>query len=172
MQRTKTAGGYIRIALLGIAIVVIAVVALILIHHKHDTSASSKQATNLQSYCVGQTFANGSSGHCVSDIQTIINYMEHSGLTQCPFVNGAKITVDSTYDADTITQVNAVQRWASCYAKQEGFTSNVPQNGTVGKATWGELCTYGYTDPMRSEATKTGTTIAAGKDAGCERLQS
>ena len=98
--------------------------------------------------------------------------MEHSGLTQCPFTGGAELTVNATYDADTAAQVKSVQQWASCYAKQEGFTSNVGQTGTVDRNTWGELCTYGYTDPLHSSATGASATIAAGKDAGCAELQS
>lgn len=171
MQRKETAGGYIRTTLFVAVLVIAAAAILAFIHHKRTTGAAKAQVADLSSYCVGRMFNIGSSGHCVSDIQTIVNYMEHSGLTQCPFADGAELTVDGTYDAETSAQVKSVQQWASCYAKQEGFSSNVPQTGAVEKTTWDELCTYGYTDPLHSSATKAGTTIAAGKDAGCSQLQ-
>lgn len=170
MQREETAKGRKPITLLIAVVIILLIATLVLLYRNRDTNKMNTRIADLHSYCVGQTFSNGSSGHCVTDIQTIANYMEHSGLTQCPFVGGAQLTVNGTYDLNTVAQVHAVQEWASCYAKQEGFTSNVPQDGTVGKNTWSELCTYGYTDPLRSAATKAGATIAAGKDAGCEQL--
>ena len=97
--------------------------------------------------------------------------MEHSGLTECPFPGGATLPVNGVYDTATARQVLAVQHWASCYAIQEGFTSNIKQTGNVDKTTWSELCTYGYTDPQHSHASGAAATIAAGTDAGCAQLQ-
>jgi hypothetical protein len=169
-RHRRAASGLLQISLVVAAVLAIATLIFILIVHKRVISSKDSSETAVSSYCVGKAFTPGSSGRCVSDIQTIINYMEHSGLTECPFVGGTALTINGTYDTATTLQVKAVQTWANCYAKQEGFTSHVPQTGIVGKATWGELCTYGYTDPVHSSAAEAGTTITAGKDAGCAHL--
>jgi hypothetical protein len=165
MQRPNRTWIYAGIAVLLIA----AAISFFFLHRTHKVQ---KSIAKLNGYCVGTTLNSSSSGHCVSDAQTIINYMENSGLTQCEFVNSAKLTVDGTYDTATATQVKSIQTWANCYAAQEGFTSNVKETGSVDRPTWGELCTYGYTDPMHSAASGAGDAIAAGKDAGCTQLPS
>jgi hypothetical protein len=154
----------------GVAVFLIAVAISFFFFHR--THKVEKSIAKLTGYCVGADLTSGSSGHCVSDVQTIINYMEHSGLTQCEFVGGANLTINGNYDTTTSAQVKSVQDWADCYATQEGFTSNVKDTGVVDRPTWGELCTYGYTDPIHSSASGAGGTIAAGKDAGCAQLPS
>jgi len=155
--------------LIASTVVVIAiVVGFLLWHHQTHTSAARKAA--LSAYCVGQTFTTNDTGHCVSDIQTLVNYMEDSGLTECSFTDGAKLDITGTYDAATATQVQSIQNWAVCYAKQEGFASNVHPSSTVDRATWGELCTFSYIDPIRNSATDAGASIAAGSNAGCAQL--
>lgn len=172
MQQARKTGGYIELILIVIAAFIVLGLGLIYLdRHYYSKTGAPSGAKDLSSYCVGKTFAAGSSGHCVSDIQTLINYMENSGLTQCPFQGSAPLTVSGTFDSATATQVKSVQGWAICYATQEGFMTNVIQNSTVDKITWGELCTYGYTNPSRSGATGAATSIAAGKDAGCAQLQ-
>jgi hypothetical protein len=169
MQRSSVLGVSVKALIIAIVFIVVGASAFMLLDHKH-TDTVKAQNTLLSSYCVGQSYTTGSSGHCVDDIQTLVNYMEHSGLTECPFDGGATLTVNSSYDGDTTTQVKSVQGWSECYAKQEGFTSNVKQTGTVDKVTWGLLCTYGYTDPLHTTASGASEAIAAGKDAGCGEL--
>jgi len=151
------------------ALVIVGVGAFLLLDHKHTEKVKANN-TILSNYCVGQTLSVGSSGHCVDDVQTLVNYMEHSGLTECTFDNGATIAVDGTFASSTATQVKSAQEWSECYAKQEGFTSNVKTTDNVDKSTWGLLCTYGYSDPLHTTAAGAATAIAAGKDAGCGEL--
>jgi peptidoglycan hydrolase-like protein with peptidoglycan-binding domain len=171
MRRTQQrSGGYIQIVLVALAVIVIGVVVLVFLNRNHGTTKPIASASTLSSHCVGQTFTPGSSGHCVSDIQTLLNYVEHSGLTECPFTGGATLTVSGTYDTATASQVRSVQGWSDCYAKQEGFTSNVKVTGNVDTATWGELCAYGYIDPLHTSASGASAAIASGKDADCAAL--
>jgi hypothetical protein len=173
MQQARKTGGYIELIIVVVIVFIVLGLGLIYLDRHYYSKTNTPSGTkDLSSYCVGKTFASGASGNCVSDIQTLINYMENSGLTQCPFDGGAPLTVNGTFDSITTAQVKSVQGWASCYATQEGFTTNVIQNGTVDKTTWGELCTYGYTNPSHSGASGATSAIAAGKDAGCAQLQS
>lgn len=148
----------------------VAVACVGLFYHKHTTAKTATHNAEMSKYCIGQNFSTGSSGNCVSDIQTLTNYMEHSGLTECTFDGGATLTVSGNYDQTTADQVKTVQKWSQCYATQEGFKSNVNQTGSVDRPTWGELCTFGYTDPSQSKAADAAASIAAGNDAGCAQL--
>jgi len=163
----RQSGGYIQIVLIVLVAVVVGVVIFVFLSRNHSTNTPSSYVSTPSSECVGQTFTSGSNGHCVSDIQTLVNYMEHSGLTECPFTGGATLAISGTYDTATSSQVRSVQEWSDCYAKQEGFTSNVVATGNIDKATWGELCAYSYTDPLHTSASDASAAIAAGKDAGC-----
>lgn len=170
MQQKRSSGGYVHLIALAVAAIVIVIIALVMLNIHRHAAAPGKQSSNLTG-CVSQTFGSGSSGHCVGDIQTLVNYMEHSGLTECQFDGGAQLVLSSVYDNATVVQVKSVQGWSDCYAKQEGFTSNVQQTGTVDRVTWGELCTYGYTNPSRTGAAGSASSVAAGKDAGCAQMQ-
>ena len=171
MRRTQQrSGGYIQIVLIALAVIVIGAVLLVFLSRNHSAAKPSSSASTLSGQCVGQTFTSGSGGHCVSDIQTLVNYMEHSGLTECPFTGGATLVVSGSYDTATASQIRSVQGWSDCYAKQEGFTSNVIVTGNVDKATWGELCAYSYADPLHTSASGASAAIAAGKDADCAAL--
>lgn len=171
MRQKRMPFGYVRLVLLLVVAAAIIIVTFVLLNVHHRVAAPAKQTVSLSSYCVGQTVKTGDSGHCAADIQTMINYMEHSGLTQCPFEGGKQLPVTNEYDTATAAQVQSIQGWANCYAKQEGFTTNVRQTGSVDRTTWSELCTYGYTNPLRSGANGASDSIAAGKDAGCAPLQ-
>jgi hypothetical protein len=168
----RNSDGYVQILFIGIVVVVLIGLIALLVSHDRSTSATNQtnSSASISSGCVSKQFSTGSTGHCVSDIQTLVNYTEHSGLTECPFSNGATLIVNGSYDSLTSTQVRSIQQWSDCYAEQEGFTSDVMQTGTVDKATWGELCTYGYTDPLHTSAKGATTVEAAGKDAGCQSL--
>jgi hypothetical protein len=170
MEHTSSLSTPVKALIAIVILIIVGAGAFLLFKHK-PTDTVNTQNTSLSNYCVGHTYATGSSGHCVSDIQTLVNYMEHSGLTECPFDGGAELAVTGTFDSTTAAQVKSIQGWSGCYAKQEGFTSNVTETSQVDKSTWGLLCTYGYTDPSHTAATGASGAIAAGKDAGCGKLQ-
>lgn len=157
------------------ALIIVAVAVTLLFHHKQTATQSPKQTANLSNYCVGQTFAAGDSGHCVQDIQVLAGYIHaHMNLLpSCDYATSStanNIQTTGTYDSSDTGVVSNLQSWAQCYAKQEGFTTNVSTSGKVDKQTWGELCTYGYSDPIHSHVTGANDSIAAGKDAGCAEL--
>ena len=171
----RNSDGYIKHLIAGTTAIVIVGLIVLLVSHGRSLMNMTQQPAGSASKsvgCVTEQFSAGKTGHCVSDIQTLVNYMEHSGLTECPFTNGSSHVVNGSYDSSTSRQVRSVQQWSDCYAKQEGFTSDVSQTGTVDKATWGELCTYGYTDPMHTSTKGASTVEAAGKDAGCQSVES
>lgn len=156
---------------LGAVIAVVLVVGIgALFFHKHTVKKAAAHTAEMSHYCIGQQFAAGASGPCVSDVQMLVNYMEHSGLTECPFEGSATLTVSGVYDQATAAQVTSIQKWSDCYAQQEGFKSNVKQTGDIDQATWGELCTFGYTDPKQRADTNATASIAAGNNAGCAQL--
>lgn len=131
----------------------------------------SSTKTSTVSGCRAQTFAMGASGSCVKDIQTMTNYMETAGLTECHFTGGQTLQVTGTYDTQTATQVKVVQNWANCYYAQEGLSMRVTANSSVDSSTWTELCDFAYTSPKQSNAATspyTSASIAAGKDAHCQ----
>jgi len=170
MERSNGLTTTMKALIISAIIVVIGAGAFFIFnHHKATTDNTGSVASG--NYCAGRTFTSGSSGNCISDIQTLVNYMEHSGLTECPFTGGATLTVSGTFDSATATQVKSIQGWSECYARQEGFTSNVKQTSQVDMPTWGLLCTYSYTDPLHTAATGASEAITAGKDAGCAQLQ-
>lgn len=149
-----------------IFVILAVAVAGILYSRRHATKPASTR-----SGCVTQTQTIGSSGSCVADVQNMINYIETSGLNECPFVNGKTLTVTGTYDTKTSQQVKVVQTWTNCYNKQEGSNQTVAVTGNVDVSTWTMLCSYGYkfakqsqssTSPYRTAA------INAGKAAGCQ----
>jgi hypothetical protein len=150
--------------------VVVLLTGAVLFFHKHTAAKAAANTNEISKYCVGQNFTAGSSGFCVTDIQILANYMEHSGLSECPFNDSSVMTVTGTYDQTTADHIKSIQKWSECYAAQEGFKSNVQQTGSVDQPTWGELCTFGYTDPKQRSASDATTAIAAGNNAGCAVL--
>ena len=144
MRHGSRNSGYVKILILVVIAIVVAIAVLLFLNRNHSAAKTAQQPADLSSYCVGQTFAQGNSGHCVRDVQTLINYMEHSGLTECPFNAGATLAASGTYDNATMAQVRSVQQWSSCYARQEGFTSNVRQTGEVDRATGRALYLWLY----------------------------
>ncbi len=161
----------IQIVIAIVCTVAIVTVSIVLTRHNQAASQQTKtHSTTLGNACVGRAFTVGDSGQCVRDAQLLVNYMEHSGLTECPFHNGATLVITGAYSQKTATQVRAVQQWSSCYAKQEGFTSAIKQSGRIDKLTWRELCTYSYTDPLHRGAANASAAIAAGRNAGCANL--
>ena len=120
--------------------------------------------------CTARQFDVGSSGTCVNDIQTMINYMETSGLNECPFVGAQRLPINGTYDSATKVQVSTVQTWINCYSKQEGSQTSVSVTGKVDSATWHLFCSYAYQFPSQSNSSVSPfrqASIAAGKNAGC-----
>lgn len=120
--------------------------------------------------CVAHQFGLGGSGNCVSDIQTLINFIETDGLTMCPFDGSGTLQINGNFDSPTQEQVKVFQAWVNCYNKQEGIPSTLATNGLVNSSTWSELCTYGYQYPKQSNSSTSPflkQSIAAGKNAGC-----
>lgn len=123
--------------------------------------------------CVARVFSEGSSGHCVSDIQTLINAMKTGGYTECSFQDAASLPVSGSFSESTKTQVESVQKWFNCYTSQEGQQGRVAVSGQVNRSTWGELCSYGYLDPQRSSNHTSpfySRALIAGRDADCSSI--
>lgn len=159
---------------IGFVVLVLLAVGVVysLVHKKAaSTSARTTSGAVAGSGCVARQFTVGSTGNCVSDIQTMVNYIETAGLIECPFPGAAQNPASGTYDAATQTQVKIVQSWVNCYNKEEGVTTAINADGNVGASTWPELCTYGYKFPALAKQSTSPyfqQTLAAGKDAGCQ----
>lgn len=151
----------------GYILVAVVILAAVLVFTR-QAAAPTKPAGG--DSCTAKQFAPGSSGNCVSDIQTMINFMETDGLTQCPFTGSSSLSVSGSYDASTQNQVKVVQSWLNCYNRQEGESGSVSVNGVVGSATWSGLCTYAFQYPSQANQSVSPylkLSIAAGKNAGC-----
>ena len=166
----KRQTGYAMVVVL--AVVGVLVVGFIgyrlLSANKGSTSATT--SSSAKTGCVAQTVKVSDSGHCVSDVQNLVNMMETSSLPNCPFPNVARLTVSGTYDSATQTQVSAAQTWVNCYNKEEGNSSTLPTDGTTDPATWSQLCVYGYRLPGQAGQSSSpyfSAAQASGKDAGC-----
>jgi hypothetical protein len=163
-QTTKliTTAGFVCVVLLAVGVVYTLV-------HKRSTNLTPKTATSGIG-CVAKQLAAGSTGNCVNDVQTMVNYIETAGLTECPFPGAQKLPVTGSYDAATQAQVKVAQAWINCYNKEEGITTAINADGNVGSSTWPELCTYAYKFPKlanQSTSPYFQQSLAAGKDAGC-----
>ena len=159
--------------IVGVAILVIIAAALVILAGRHKSSQIGPVTAGTK--CLSRQFAVGSSGDCVRDIQTMVNFMETDGLTQCPFPGAASLPVDGHYDTQTAAQVTVVQKWLTCFDKEEGITPPQFTAGTVTDTTWSELCTYAYAYPSRNNDTRSpyhSQTLVAGRDAGCADLAS
>jgi hypothetical protein len=133
---------------------------------------SAKTAAALTG-CVTRTLAQGSSGSCVKDVQTFVNFVETDDLSECPFTGGKTINESGMFDSSTARQVAIVQTWLNCYNRQEGEAAVVNSNGIVAPATWSQLCNYAYRFPSQSSSRVSPyakASIAAGKNAGCAEL--
>jgi hypothetical protein len=134
--------------------------------HKQDSTTTSAALSG----CRAETIGLGASSNCVKDIQTMTDYMETSGLTECQFTGGHVVPITGTYDAATEAQVKVVQNWANCYYEQEGINQSVTTSGSVDNGTWTELCNYAYNSPKQSGenvSSYTKASIAAGENAHC-----
>lgn len=146
------------------AVVVLAAIDGYLLARPH----AQRQSTTAS--CLSEQLRAGSTGNCVKDAQTMVDFVETDSLNECPFAGGKTIQPSGTYDAATAAQIKVVQTWLNCYNKQEGGNDMLPTDGVISHATWAALCTYGYQYPHQSQ---TGSspyfrqTIAAGKNAGC-----
>lgn len=155
----------ISYAVLGILILAVGVTIIILLTKR----TSPLQLTSGNS-CKNQQLSVGSLGSCVSDLQTMVDFMETDGLNQCPFTGSSVLATDGSYDASTEEQVKVVQTWFDCYSEQEGLPATVIANGTTTTSTWSELCIYAYSYPSKSGSSPSSylkSSIAAGKNAGC-----
>lgn len=150
-------------------LVIIVIVAIsITIFFINRRSNQTKQTT--QSTCTSKQFSLGSSGDCISDIQTMVDFIESDSLTQCPFPGAKALSINGSYDENTQTQVKVIQTWLNCYNKQEGSPVTINVDGSVGTTTWPELCTYAYLFPKQSNESTSPyfkPSLVAGKRAGC-----
>lgn len=134
---------------------------------KHFSSPTKKLPNNA---CINQPLRPSSGGNCVSDAQTMVDFMESDGLNQCPFIGANPLAINGSFDANTAQQVKVVQTWLNCYNHQEGQTATIPVNGDITSPTWSSLCTYAYQYPSQSNQSSSPylkQSIAAGKNAGC-----
>jgi hypothetical protein len=172
MHKRQAGSMAIVVILAVVGLVVVGFVGYRLLTANKGTSydMSSSSSANAKSGCVAQSLQVGASGHCVSDVQNLVNLMETGGLIQCPFPRAARLTVNGAYDSATQTQVAAVQSWVNCYNKEEGNTATIPTDGKVDPATWSQMCVYGYRLPKQAGQSTSPyykDAQAAGQDAGC-----
>ncbi len=152
-----------------LVVIIICAVAIFIVNR----TPSQATTTTHYSGCVAQQLEAGSSGACVSDVQTMVDFMESDGLTECKFTGSAELPINGTYNAATKTQVQVVEQWENCYNKQEGSTVTIGTSGNVTTATWSELCTYAYHYPAQTSSSLSSyrqASLAAGKNAGCPEL--
>jgi hypothetical protein len=148
-------------------IIVAVIVGAFLLLGSHG-SASKNQT--VASGCASHQFTVGSSGSCVKDIQTLVNFIETDGLTMCPFTGSQALPINGSFSVSTQNQVAVVQTWANCYNRQEGTPTTISTDGVVDSSTWSDLCTYGYQYPKQSNSGISPflkASITAGKNAGC-----
>jgi hypothetical protein len=147
--------------------VVLIIAGILIITHKHSSNSKTVVYAN---GCVAEEFSEQSSGLCVKDIQTMVDFMETDSLNECVFIGAESVGISGIYNAPTKQQVQTVQTWANCYNKQEGEPGIINVNGAVGPATWSELCTYAYKYPYQTNSSTSPyfkESIIAGKNAGC-----
>ncbi len=158
--------------MIGVGLLIAIIVAVgVVFNLVHKRSANLAPQTAVSGTgCVTKQLAIGSTGSCVSDVQTMVNYMETAGLIQCPFPGASQIPINGTFDTATQAQVKVVQSWVNCYNKEEGVTKVIVADGTVGPTTWPEICTYAYKFPKLAGQNPSQfykQAVAAGEDAGC-----
>jgi hypothetical protein len=150
-----------------ILILIVAIVILTLVYfHGHSPNTETASGNS----CVDKQFSLGSTGNCVNDIQTMLDFIETDGLTQCSFVGGKTINIDGSYSATTEDQIKVIQTWLNCYNHQEGQSGALAVNGIVNKSTWTDLCSYGYQFPSQADQSVSPflkLTLQAGSNAGC-----
>jgi hypothetical protein len=154
--------------LLASAILIIVIVGVCLAFFKSQAATGS--VSRINNGCIGKHFGSGSSGTCVSDIQTMVNFTETDNLNQCPFTGSKPLDINGSYEASTQAQVRVIQTWFNCYNKQEGQPIVIGVTGIVNKPTWSDLCTYAYQYPSQNSQSSSPyrkSSIAAGKNAGC-----
>jgi hypothetical protein len=157
-------------AFLIIAVTIILIAAcvlslLVLGHHKKAPTQDAK-ASN----CISQSFDIGSSGSCVTDIQSMVNFFETDNFNECAFTGAQTLDINGDFNNATKSQVMVVQKWLNCYNKQEGAPGTINANGIVGSSTWSNFCTYAYSYPKQAGQSSSPyfkDSLAAGKNAGC-----
>jgi hypothetical protein len=152
-----------------LAFVIVVIGLFFILHHKSTKTVASVTVHG----CVSENLSEGSSGNCVSDAQSLINNVENEGYSECSFTNAMNLSINGTFDAPMMTQVASVQKWANCYAVQEGGKASLTVNGKINRLTWSDLCSFGYTDPKNSgnhTSKYYAQAITAGEDANCSSL--
>jgi hypothetical protein len=155
-----------------LALLVILIIGTVFVSVNHN-KRTPKQVTMDSKTCIAKQIDSSSTGNCVSDVQTMIDFMETDKLTECPFNGAIPTPINGLYDSATQAQVKTVQTWINCYNKEEGSTTPINVTGVVSPATWHVLCSYGYKFPKQSASNTSlyaKQTLSAGADAGCDRM--
>ncbi len=155
-----------NIVITTVLIVILLVAGYVTISHFRDNLTDNSPKDT----CTTRQFSIGSTGNCVSDIQTMVNFIETDDLTQCSFTGAQQVPITGTYNNATATQVSVVQTWMNCYGSEEGSATRISINGIVNPAVWPDLCTYGYQFPKgvgQSTSPYLHSSLLAGKNAGC-----
>ena len=135
--KTNTAGS-IEVIVVIVIVAVLAVAGAFVLKARHTKRVVSDPAA-----CVNHSLATGANGHCVSDLQNLLNWQLYG-------INGPSyMKITSQYDVTVTTAVNRLH--------SENKTAG---SDSVTTADWHELCSRGGDAPT--------TWKLAAKDAGCE----
>jgi hypothetical protein len=116
------------------------------------TPKPTAKPTPVISTCILHDYSSGSSGSCVSAIQSILNYAyiyyhnDHGGTI--PY-NGKEISVDGSFGSLTEAQVKVFQNY---------FNGSNSVDGVVGPETWGTLCYVAYYHDVSADYRNAGCT--------------
>ena len=136
--KKRNTAGYIEVIVVTVVVAVLAVAAAFMLQARHTKSVVSNPAA-----CVNHSLATGATGHCVSDLQNLLNWQLYG-------INGPSyMKINGQYDA-TVTAT--VQRLHS--------ENKTVESDSVTTADWHELCSRGSDAPSSWKL--------AAKDAGCE----
>jgi hypothetical protein len=155
------------------AIILILVIGTILFIMNKNHSSTTPTPIAHYSGCIAEQLNVGTTGSCVGDAQTMVDYMQTGGLTECPFSGGSLLPITGNFDETTKAQVQVVEKWENCYNKQEGSSVTISTSGIINTTAWSELCTYAYHYPLQSNSTVSSyrqKSLVAGKDAGCNEF--
>lgn len=153
------------VMLIGLVLFATGIIILLQNHSKKSIS----QASNPNA-CINKVFVLGDSDNCVSDAQTMVNFLETDNLNECSFKGAETLDVSGNFDSATKAQIITVQNWLNCYNKQEGAPASITANGNINPDTWSAICTYAYIYPKQAGQSSSPYYKAAqiaGKDAGC-----
>lgn len=137
-SQTRDTAGSIEMIVVIVVVAVVAVAGAFVLKAHHTKSDTSDPAA-----CVNHSLTTGATGHCVSDLQNLLNWQLYG-------INGPSyMKITGQYDA-TVTA--AVKRLHS--------ENKTAESDSVTTADWHELCSRGGDAPT--------TWKLAAKNAGCD----